>query len=113
MDKYHVTNPPTLLKSAVLGGKKEKPIKPQPQMKLPLWQSPETAPLDGTLILADFGWPWPTPAVFDPYDEQWCVTTVHACPMEGGRKNFYFEMDTENKASLKQWLPMPELPKKD
>lgn len=75
------------------------------------WLPPESAPLNGTLILGDFGWPWPIPAVWDTYDEQWCVATVQASPMQGGPHNYWLETDTEKKAALKRWMPLPQLPK--
>lgn len=74
------------------------------------WLPPESAPLNGTLILGDFGWPWPIPAVWDTYDEQWSVATVQASPMQDGADNYWLETDTENKSQLKRWMPMPSLP---
>ncbi len=74
------------------------------------WLPPESAPLNGTLILGDFGWPWPLPAVWDTYDEQWCVATVQASPMKDGADNYWLETETESKSQLKRWMPMPSLP---
>jgi hypothetical protein len=75
------------------------------------WLPPETAPRNGTLILGDFGWPWANFAVWDEYDEHWCISTLQACPMASGRINSYIETDTEKLASLKRWMPLPKLPK--
>jgi hypothetical protein len=75
------------------------------------WLPPETAPLNGTLILGDFGWPWANFAVWDEYDEHWCISNLQACPMANGRINSYIETDTEKLASLKRWMPLPKLPK--
>lgn len=72
------------------------------------WQLPETAPRDGTVVLGDFGYPWPIMTMWDGYDEKWAVATVQACPMEGGRTNAYFETDTEDAPALRQWHPLPE-----
>jgi hypothetical protein len=74
------------------------------------WLPPESAPLNGTLILGDFGWPWPLPAVWDTYDKKWCVATVQASSMQDGADNYWLETDTENKSQLKRWMPMPHLP---
>jgi hypothetical protein len=74
------------------------------------WQSPETAPRDGTQIIGDFGWPWPLPTVWDEYDEKWAVCYLQRCPMANGRSNTYFEMDTEPDKNLRRWMPMPVLP---
>ncbi len=74
------------------------------------WSPPDTAPRNGTLILGDFGWPWPLLAVWDEYDEQWVTATLQACPMENGKKNSYLETDTEKSSALKRWTPLPLLP---
>ncbi len=73
------------------------------------WQPGATAPRDGTMILADVGFPWSVPAVFDPYDEQWIYATLQASPMENGVNNFWLETDTEKKDGVKRWMPMPAL----
>jgi hypothetical protein len=74
------------------------------------WNSPESAPCDGTPILGDFGWPWPCFAVWDPYDEEWNIASIQASPMADGPDNYWIEATTEKKADLKRWLPMPPLP---
>jgi len=73
------------------------------------WRSPETAPKDGTQIIGDFGWPWPLPALWDEYDEEWVVCVLQCCPMVDGPNNSYFETDTEPDKALRRWLPMPNL----
>jgi len=74
------------------------------------WLLPEDAPKDGTPILGDFGWPWANYAVWDTYDEQWCIATVQASPMADGPNNYWLECDTEKRASLKRWMHPPSLP---
>ena len=74
------------------------------------WLPPESAPLTGTMIIGDFGWPWPIPAVWDAYDKQWCVVTVQASPMQDGPDNYWLESDTETMTHLKRWMPFPDLP---
>ena len=74
------------------------------------WLPPETAPLDGTPILGDFGWPWANFALWDEYDEQWCIATLQASPMADGPTNSWIETDTEKRGSLKRWMPLPSLP---
>ena len=73
------------------------------------WQPAETAPRDGTPILADMGWPWACYAVFDPYDEHWVYATVQASPMKDGPTNYWLETETENHGELKRWMPLPKL----
>ena len=74
------------------------------------WLPPETAPLDGTPILGDFGWPWANFGLWDEYDEQWCIATLQASPMADGPTNSWIETDTEKRGSLKRWMPLPPLP---
>jgi hypothetical protein len=71
---------------------------------------PETAPIDGTPILGDFGWPWANFALWDEYDEQWCIATLQASSMADGPTNSWIETDTEKRGSLKRWMPLPSLP---
>ena len=63
------------------------------------------------MILGDFGWPWPIPAVWDPYDQHWCVVTVQMSPMKDGADNYWLESDTKAYRSLQRWMPMPALPR--
>lgn len=60
------------------------------------------------MIIGDFGWPWPLPAVWDAFSEEWCVVTVQSSPMQDGPDNTWLEIDHER--TLKRWLPMPSLP---
>ena len=79
--------------------------------KTQTWRQPDSAPLDGTMILGDFGWSFAIPAVWDPYGEQWVVVTVQGSPMKNGPDNYWLETDTEKQVDLKRWLPIPKLPK--
>jgi predicted HAD superfamily Cof-like phosphohydrolase len=76
------------------------------------WQSPETAPRDGTQFLGDFGWPWPCPAVWNAINGDWVIAVLQAGDVDG-KPDYYFETDSERPHNLKRWLPMPELPKGD
>src|SRR5690606_14530824 len=40
------------------------------------WRPPETAPRDMTVILGDFGFPWPMAAVWNAVLEKWCCAEV-------------------------------------
>jgi hypothetical protein len=73
----------------------------------------ETAPHDGTMILADFGWPWLVPAAWSRMSGTWQVavynasaetvtsTEVHDC---------WWEFETEDNRDLKGWMPIPPIP---
>ena len=74
------------------------------------WQTPDTAPKNGTLILGDFGWPWACSAVWDEYDGQWVLCMLAVCPMADGPDNSYFETDIAPHKDLKAWMPMPVPP---
>jgi hypothetical protein len=86
-------------------------MKQPPKSASDSWFSPDKAPRDGTQILGDFGWPWPSLAAWDEYGESWCTMMLQCCPMENGKYNYYFEMETEDDKSLKRWIPLPKLPK--
>jgi hypothetical protein len=73
----------------------------------------ETAPHDGTMILANFGWPWLVPAAWSRMSATWNVavynasaeavtsTEVHDC---------WWEFETEDNRDLKGWMPIPPIP---
>jgi hypothetical protein len=73
---------------------------------------PETAPLDGTPILADFGWPWLSYAVFSASDGKWCHATLQCSHGQDVVREFYFENEYEDKASLKCWCEIDSMPSK-
>lgn len=71
------------------------------------WQPPETAPKDGTLILADMGWPWPCLACWDEYDEKWVYTNRLIDGTEGAQHP-YFETEYGRNDELKRWTAVLE-----
>jgi hypothetical protein len=73
------------------------------------WRLPETAPKDGTIILADFGWPWPFVAVWNNYDEKWSTVALNAQTMYNKKMDFWFENEQEPTECLKYWMPLPKL----
>lgn len=73
----------------------------------PTWQSPKTAPRNGTLIMADFGYPWPCLAVWNSYEEKWTSTMFNAQEMENGKTDSWWETELESDYQLQRWLPMP------
>lgn len=82
-------------------------------MKKPTkWNDPKTAPKDGTMILGDFGFPWPLVAAWNEHDEKWVTASLQAQTMDGGKTDLWFENEQESCASLRGWLPFPKIPQK-
>ena len=75
------------------------------------WLNPNSAPKDGTLILGDFGFLWALPAVYSPASESWCYATLQT-DANCETPDFYLETDHEPHSALKQWMPMPKIPRK-
>ena len=68
---------------------------------------PDTAPKDGTQILADFGWPYLLVAAWNEVDTQWVCANLQAERHEKG-DDYYYENLYENHSSLKCWMRFPE-----
>ena len=78
-------------------------------MTTPNWQPPETAPRDGTVFLADFGWPWAVAAAWSSESVNWACAMPAAEYFGDGCVDRYFENEREDADSLRRWMPMPEL----
>ena len=74
------------------------------------WLSAETAPKDGTVILADIGYPWAIPAVWNDVSDDWAVAVPGECEVKTGVDR-YFECDYEGACELKAWQALPEIGK--
>ena len=64
---------------------------------------PETAPKDGTLILADFGWPWLSVTAWNELSQKWTTASFQS----DGTGDTWFETEWENDADLAGWMPLP------
>lgn len=76
--------------------------------------NPETAPHDGTVILADFGWPWLVPAAWSRMSCTWNVAVYNASAETATSKetqDCWWEFETEDNRDLKGWLPIPQIPR--
>jgi hypothetical protein len=73
------------------------------------WESPETAPQDGSQILGDFGYPWPQVAAWNTHDEKW-ATVIMIAHDYCGKIDIWFETELEAEKQLKRWMPLPSLP---
>ena len=69
----------------------------------------ETAPRDMTLFLADFGYPWLLPTMWNPVDSKWAVATVQIGLFAGEWNDTYFESDREESDALLGWVGMPKI----
>lgn len=68
---------------------------------------PDTAPKDATMILADFGWPWLVPAIWNPTDGKWTVAMMQKSH-DGPDYDVWFETDQERDIDLKGWILYPK-----
>jgi hypothetical protein len=80
--------------------------KPQ---RIAAWKAPETAPKDGTCIIANFGWPWPVVALWCRVTEEWAIAQLSPCSEDEG---VGWETEWEKSASMIGWLPFPDMPKR-
>ena len=71
------------------------------------WLDPQVAPKDGTVIIADFGWPWAVPAIWDPVDETWATAQLSPSAPD---ESVGWETEWEPHKNLKRWIPIPFLP---
>jgi hypothetical protein len=70
----------------------------------------ETAPHDGTMILADFGWPWLVPAAWSRMRGTWQVAVYNASAetvTSTEVNDCWWEFETEDNRDLKGWMPIP------
>ena len=72
-------------------------------------QPPDTAPKDGTLIMADFLHRAPVTALWNGHEQQWVAASVNANLINGEWKDMYFENEYHEHSELIGWLPLPEI----
>lgn len=70
-------------------------------------QHPDTAPKDGTTILADFGYPSLTVAVWNAPSGKWVAAELHADLYQGEWNDTYFQNEHEPQEAMRGWLPFP------
>jgi len=68
------------------------------------WLPPETAPQDGSVILADTGYPWPVLAVWSEYAENWVTTELQASVCDDLNDPAWV---TESEIKLRGWMVLP------
>jgi hypothetical protein len=73
------------------------------------WKTPETAPKDGTVILGDFGYPWPFVTIWNDIDMHWVTVSLQAQEMPSEMIDYWFENEQATMDELKYWMPLPKL----
>lgn len=68
------------------------------------WLPPETAPRDGSVILADTGYPWPVLAVWSDFAESWVTTELQASVCNDLNDPAWV---TEGELRLRGWMVLP------
>ena len=66
-------------------------------------------PKDGSMFLADIGYPWPVVVAWNAYDENWVFANYQINMMDGEYNDPYFETDREEEDGINRWMPLPEL----
>jgi hypothetical protein len=73
------------------------------------WRPPETAPKDGTPILALFtGYPWGVACLWNEVDKEWVYALAQANLFHGEWNDNYFENERAAEHELRAWMPIPE-----
>ena len=73
------------------------------------WQPSDTAPKDGTMIIADFGWHQPSLAVWNDIDKNWVTATLNTQEMPDEKIDYWFENERVAFYDLEYWMPLPKL----
>ena len=73
---------------------------------------PETAPKDGTLFLADIGYPQYVMCCWNGSDNNWVYPTLQIGQYLGEWNDCYFETEHDNEGALMGWLELPVLKRK-
>jgi hypothetical protein len=68
---------------------------------------PETAPKDGTVFLAQIGWPILVSCMWSDPDDGWSCAIPQTDMYHGKWNDRYFETQRELESDLKGWIPLP------
>ena len=71
------------------------------------WQFPETAPIDGTPIIIDAGYPWPLIGVWNKVEQRWVCAELKVDLFKGEWEDTYFE--NESYHTIVWWMPLPKV----
>lgn len=71
-----------------------------------VWRSAEAAPKDGSLFLADMGWPWPCLVCWNEYEGKWIYPNMQINRVDG-KYDPYFDTEYCKLKELKRWSHLP------
>ena len=72
-----------------------------------VWQSIETAPRDGTVIILNIGLPWAVCGVWCKPSDAWCCAELQSDAYNGKWDDNYFQNEYERTPT--GWQPMPAI----
>jgi len=72
-------------------------------------KDPSTAPKDGTIFLAHFGYPQLVSCMFNPVSCKWVTATPQTGMVDGDWNDYYFESEYEHPAEMRYWIKLPAL----
>lgn len=71
------------------------------------WNTPETAPKDGSHFLAKVGTPWVVICAWNEANEEWAYATLQ-CSNYLDKNDTYFECEFCAEDELEAWMPLPK-----
>jgi hypothetical protein len=74
-----------------------------------LWQPAATAPKT-RVILADTGYPWPLPCLWDAEAGKWAVAFLNVEAQNAAKESQNVWWETEYECAILGWAEMPALP---
>ena len=73
------------------------------------WQAAETAPKT-RVILADTGYPWPLPCMWDAEAGKWAIAFLNVETQNAAKESQNVWWQTEYECAILRWAEMPALP---
>lgn len=70
---------------------------------------PQTAPKDGTVFLAHFGYPQLVSCIWNPVSERWAVALPQTGMVDGVWNDNYFSSEYEDQFEMRYWRALPKL----
>jgi len=73
------------------------------------WNTTDPAPKGGDTILACFGFPWVSIAVWNEPSQQWCATLLEVDLYENKWNDVSISHEYFDEKELEAWMPLPEV----